>query len=59
MRRHRLGFVAPAGQIAVEQGQQAGHTDLGQGAVADIFAREGVLVHLGAHIAWIDPIDAP
>src|SRR5689334_8974143 len=52
-------LVPPAWEAAMEQNQEARHALFGQWTVADILAREGLLVHLCTHVARIDPVDAP
>ena len=52
------GPVAPAGQVALDQGEQAGHARLGRRPVGDVLAGERVLVHLRAHVAGVDRVDA-
>src|SRR5438270_7867155 len=43
----------------VHQGEQARDAHLRQRSVADVLAWEGFLMHLRAHIAWINPVDTP
>src|SRR5579885_3743520 len=57
--RERAGGVTTAWQVARQQDKQPRHAHFRQWTVADIFARKGFLVHLRAHIARIDPVDAP
>ena len=52
------GLVAATRMVAVDQGDEAGNALLRERAVGDVLAGEGVLVHLRAHVAGIDPVDA-
>src|SRR5439155_12702224 len=49
--------VAAARQVALDQGDETGHALLWRRAIGDVLAREGVLVHLGAHVAGVDRVD--
>lgn len=51
------GLVAPARQIALEQGQKPRDTGLGGKPVRDVLAGKGFLVHLGVHVTGIHPVD--
>src|SRR5438105_15414494 len=43
----------------VNQDEQARDAYLRQRPVANVLAWEGFLMHLCAHIAWINPVDTP
>ena len=49
--------VAPAGQVAGEQGEERGHALLGRRAVGDVLAGERRLVHRGVHVARVEGVD--
>ena len=51
---HVGDLVAAGREGSVDQRSQPGHAVLGQRAVGDVLAREGVLVHLGSHVARVD-----
>ncbi len=55
----RASAIAPAWMRPTDQSEQAGNADLGERPVADIFAGEGLLVHLRAHITRVNPVDTP
>ena len=50
--------VAAARQVAFDQREQPRDALLRRRPVGDVFAREGVLVHLRAHVAGIDRVHA-
>ena len=50
--------VAAARQRALDQREQPGDAVLRRRPVGDVLARERLLVHLGAHVAWVDAVDA-
>src|SRR5262249_59401031 len=45
--------------ISICISKQSWHTGLRQGAVADVLTRERLLMQIGAHVAGINPVDAP
>ena len=58
-RRHELARpVAPAGQLALDQLEQARDAVLGRRPVGDVLAGERLLVHPRAHVARVDGVDA-
>src|SRR5216683_2691782 len=51
--------VTPARSIPRQQFEQSRYARLRQRAIADIFSRKSLLMHLRAHIARVNPVDAP
>ena len=49
--------VATGGRPGVEQSQQRRHDGLRLGAVGDVLAGEGGLMHLGPHVARVEGVD--
>src|SRR5690348_3367072 len=56
--RQRSRLVAPARQISKNQCQQPRDALFRWRPVADVFARERLLLEVGAHVAGIDPVHA-
>src|SRR5260221_5434678 len=54
-----MSRVTSAGPTDCEQFEQTWHTHFRQRAITDILTWVCLLVHLGAHIAWINPVDTP
>src|SRR4051794_5260259 len=54
--RHLLGDIATAGQVALDQAEQAGNAVLGRRAVGDVLVGKRLLVHLRPHVTRVDRV---
>ena len=50
--------IAPAGQVTLDQPQQARDALLRRRSVRNVLTRERLLLDLRAHVSWVDGVDA-